>query len=356
MIDASQCRLHRTDTRKHYDADAAIRQQTRKACARIAISQIDVYQCHVRLGAVGNFQSFIQRAGRTHRRMARIIDHLLKIKRNEGIVFAKQNGFHDQHAPCRIDQSGNASAYDWFPRFFASASGKGHKNAAGMSAFEMAVMTEKRIVFDDAQPHCFAKVAFAVLPPAALLPASPHELTEAETRGVQARGFLARRAFARATIAQHGSLLADGIDIRIAQSGALVLAAPQGLHLSLAGREDFCAVALSSRPVGIDIEPVVPAVPVLTMLHSAEIQAVEQAADVSSAFLIRWCAKEAWFKARATGFDREPSSLEIIMDDAGSQRFRVMDHDNNCIAGQGEVLNIVLAKRAFIAAVVTLAA
>ena len=213
------------------------------------------------------------------------------------------------------------------------------------------MISERQIVLGQTR----SQATFALLPQTSELAPLLQELAEAKKRGVHAQRFLARRAFVRATIARQCNVLAETVDIRIAPSGALVLATPHGLHLSLAGRDDFCAMVVSSLPIGIDIEPVVPAEPILTVLHQNEIQVVKRAPDPSSAFLVRWCAKEAWFKARATGFDREPSSLEIIMDDSEGQRFRVMDHASTSICGQGKVLNIALSGRAFIAAIVTLA-
>ncbi|SFI67166.1 4'-phosphopantetheinyl transferase superfamily protein [Bosea sp. OK403] len=141
-----------------------------------------------------------------------------------------------------------------------------------------------------------------------------------------------RRETARTIIAAQLSLPIEVIAIGHDQRGRPLLAQPvaTGLHLSLATRAGFVALALAQAPVGVDVERVEPlATPPLATLHPLEREALlalpEQARPLAFAQL--WAAKEAYVKALGTGFARAPESFAITF--ASLETFSVSDPERS---------------------------
>jgi phosphopantetheinyl transferase len=127
-----------------------------------------------------------------------------------------------------------------------------------------------------------------------------------------------RRETARTIIAAQLGLPIEVIAIGHDQRGRPLLARPAatGLHLSLATRAGFVALALAHRPVGVDVERVEPlAAPPLVALHPQERRALLALPEPAQppAFAQLWAAKEAYVKALGTGFARAPESFSVTL-------------------------------------------
>jgi phosphopantetheinyl transferase len=204
----------------------------------------------------------------------------------------------------------------------------------------------------------FADVHVYALDMTSALKPTSRDLAEAPKREPLRSRFFARRGFAREMVASRVGVAARDVTIGHDESGAPVVIAPQtGLHLSLAGRETFCAVAIAPRPIGVDIEPLESmAAPVCDALHPRERAALAALDDVArhEAFLRWWTAKEAYLKALRTGFSRDPSLIEIVEAEEG--RFAVRDGELTPSLDAAEWRQIELSGCGFIAACVVLPA
>lgn len=166
-------------------------------------------------------------------------------------------------------------------------------------------------------------------PPA--IPPSPHDLAEAPARDPHRARFLARRAFARALLAARLDCPPQAIEIARDARGAPQIVAPQvvapssRLHVSFSSRENLCAIALAQTPVGVDLEILdVPFEPPWGALHEGERRRIAASGDPHETFMAVWTAKEAWLKAQGVGLLREPSGIEIRLEEGG---FGVFDRE-----------------------------
>lgn len=137
-----------------------------------------------------------------------------------------------------------------------------------------------------------------------------------------------RRETARAILARQLATTPDAITIAHEEGGRPLLAGPagRGLQISLATRAGLVAVALATRPVGIDVERVDPAAePPYAALHPDEAGLLRAtgAADRPFAFARLWAAKEAYVKALGTGFLRAPESFAVRL--LSAEGFRIHD-------------------------------
>ena len=138
---------------------------------------------------------------------------------------------------------------------------------------------------------------------------------EARPGASDRRLFRARRAVLRAFAAQCAGVEAREIVIGYDGPGA-----PRvhglALHVSAAGRGRCAALAVSSAPVGVDIEPCAPAPePIADVLHAMERVSLSAAPeDLRAALFLRvWCAKEAYLKALGEGLTRDPASVAVTL-------------------------------------------
>ncbi|MEV0284410.1 4'-phosphopantetheinyl transferase superfamily protein [Kribbella sp. NPDC050820] len=103
----------------------------------------------------------------------------------------------------------------------------------------------------------------------------------------------------------HGKVRADGVELSVTHSGELV------------------GVAVSERPVGLDVEKVDPAIDIDGLarlsLAEAEIAQLVTAADKPRAFLRQWTRKEAIVKATGAGLREDlrtitgvPEGMQVI--------------------------------------------
>lgn len=175
------------------------------------------------------------------------------------------------------------------------------------------------------------------------------EAPEGETR----EAFLRRRTATRRLVAEKLGVEPREVEIGHDRRGAPRLLAPQApLCLSISGRADFCAIALASSAIGVDIEPLQPETsPVWSALHASEtamLRVLPKDAQ-SEAFLRFWTAKEAYLKALGSGFSREPAAIAVDLD------FRLCDEGAPIPLSAGEWRIVELAGRKFLIGCVLLA-
>ena len=201
-----------------------------------------------------------------------------------------------------------------------------------------------RIATTDAQ-------VFALLLDSADLALNVRDLAEAP-KGETREAFLRRRAATRRLVAARLGLAPADVEIgRDAQGAPRLLAPHAPLCLSVSGRADFCAIALGSSAVGVDIEPLeIEAEPVWSVLHPSEASLLRALSPVAQAeaFLRLWTAKEAYLKALGSGFSREPATIAADLD------FRLVDEGIEVPLAAREWRVVRLAGRKFLIACVVL--
>lgn len=165
------------------------------------------------------------------------------------------------------------------------------------------------------------------------------DLAEAP-KGPTREAFWRRRVATRRLVAERLAVAPAEVEVGHDQNGApRVLRPDAGLYVSVSGRADFCAIALASSPIGVDIEPLEPATePVWSALHAREAALLRPLPGHAQgeAFLRLWTAKEAYLKALGTGFTREPAAIAVDFD------FHVLDPDSEArrLAGEWRVLTL----------------
>ena len=166
---------------------------------------------------------------------------------------------------------------------------------------------------------------------------TPSDLDDAGRRSGEARRlFLARRAALRHLVGHQLELDAETVVIGYDGQGMPRVRAPRGgVFVSVSGRGPIAGLAVSSAPIGIDLEPLETeaAIP-WAVLTAAERGLVEGLAERerAAAFLRHWTAKEAYLKACGTGLLRDPADVEVRWAEAG--RFSIFDA-GRLVAGQG---------------------
>jgi phosphopantetheinyl transferase len=152
--------------------------------------------------------------------------------------------------------------------------------------------------------------------------------TQADLARVTAYGeaardyFFKRHSLLRHLIALRLGCAAEDVVVSHDKAGAPQLLAParqEALYLSLSGRGSFAALALASRPIGVDLEILSPLADVPeAMLHPNEQARLADldAANRHKAFLEIWTLKEAYLKALRIGLSREPAEIDVAFEGA----------------------------------------
>jgi len=198
-------------------------------------------------------------------------------------------------------------------------------------------------------------VVVCALTAASFIEPTPRDLAEAPARDPARARFFERRALTRGVVAARLGIDPQSVTIGHAPSGAPVVLTPRGApHVSISGRDDFCAVALAPCAVGVDIEPINDAAePAWNVLGDGERLALGALVGGAraEAFLRLWTGKEAYLKALGEGLAREPREIEISL--LNNAAFLVRDRGApvSCVAEQRR---IALGGREFIASVVVL--
>lgn len=167
-----------------------------------------------------------------------------------------------------------------------------------------------------------------LLAPLLELAPTKRDLADAQKPLAGPRGyFLKRRALLRHFAGLWIGCAAEDVVIAHDADGApRVLAPDANVFVSVSARGAYAGLAVSDRPVGIDIELAAPPrEPVWDALHRgerAEIEADWRESGRDARFIDVWLAKEAYLKALGTGLKRDPSGISILFDGG---EFRVAD-------------------------------
>ncbi|MDP2356303.1 MAG: 4'-phosphopantetheinyl transferase superfamily protein [Beijerinckiaceae bacterium] len=140
------------------------------------------------------------------------------------------------------------------------------------------------------------------------------DLADAHYPGASGRShFIERRVVLRAFAARCAGADPDAIRINYDEHGAPRVDGVD-LFVSVSSRGGRVALAVASSPVGVDLEPVEVAGPVIEdVLGKRERQVLERlSTDARTrAFVQIWTAKEAYLKAIGRGFKRDPTLVNI---------------------------------------------
>ncbi len=178
------------------------------------------------------------------------------------------------------------------------------------------------------------------------LPALPQPLmSEVMTsrQHADSEGFLARRRAIRALAACILGGVPERIIIGQTRSGAPYLENAD-LSISFSSRAPISAVALAQRPVGVDVERIVPVETIpWNMLRQGEREALLALPPPrqGEAFTRLWAAKEAYAKALGQGFLLPPETL--VIEPGGVARFRPLDGQSSLPTGVVSVTRLDLS-------------
>ena len=175
------------------------------------------------------------------------------------------------------------------------------------------------------------------LKPSCVLPPTREDDADRAFPGASGRSrFQERRSLLRAFVGNQTGCAGESVIVSYDPEGAPRVVAPsKGLWISTAGRGDLVALVCAVKPVGIDLEILDETIePVDTVLHPVERTALlllDPAARVR-AFLRIWTMKEAWLKARRTGFRRDPCEVAILEQPKDRARIEDAGATVNCTA------------------------
>ncbi len=167
----------------------------------------------------------------------------------------------------------------------------------------------------------FARVLVCDLHDPALAPSrsiAPHagDLADAHYPGASGRShFIERRVLLRALVARCLGAAPEDVRIFYDEHGAPRVGGAD-VFVSVSSRGERVALAVASSPVGVDLEPVEEAGPVIfDVLGKRERQTLERlsSAERARVFVHIWTAKEAYLKAIGRGFKRDPALVNIAL-------------------------------------------
>ena len=190
-----------------------------------------------------------------------------------------------------------------------------------------------------------------------LLRPAPHALDfKDETRpGASDRAyFLARRAALRSLVGLCASCPGEDVRIGYDGPGAPRVLVPDGVDVSVSGRGALAALAVSSQPVGVDMEVLHKDVEIIrSVLHPQE---RGQLADMYDAekqrqFLRIWTAKEAFLKALGLGLTIDPAEVLV---DFSDERIEAIRYKGDIALVAGGLMEAVFEGALVIAACVVL--
>ena len=99
------------------------------------------------------------------------------------------------------------------------------------------------------------------------------------------------------------------------ENGKLYLTKHPEIHVNLSHSGDYAVCAISTKPVGIDIQHCAPYDGMINrFLHADEIKYIETSADEASAFYEVWTKKESLFKACGKGISAGLNTVSVLTD------------------------------------------
>ena len=110
-----------------------------------------------------------------------------------------------------------------------------------------------------------------------------------------------------------------------------------GIHFSISHADERVMVAVSDRPVGCDVERIVPfdesvARQCLTDEELAAVKGATPGLDRDREFIRLWARKEAYVKAVGRGLGIEPKSVSVLAGEfPPGWRFRDLDFPDGCL-------------------------
>jgi len=129
---------------------------------------------------------------------------------------------------------------------------------------------------------------------------------------------LMRRRLLRAMAADVLDRHPDAVRFERGAEGRVRITGPERLYTSVAGRGGWTALAMSSRPVGVDVEAYAPDLdPPLGLLQPEEQNAILAGPDPMRLFLRFWTAREAYLKAGGRGLSVMPDQIRAEERDGG---------------------------------------
>lgn len=140
------------------------------------------------------------------------------------------------------------------------------------------------------------------------------DLADAALFSTSARGAgrLWRRRLLRATAARCLGRPPQALSIVRSPEGAPSITSPQRLCVSQSAQGGWTLIGLCEHPLGVDLEPDIPAPLPLDVLHPAEARALKPLDQVAQlqAFTRLWTVKESVLKALGRGLIEDPAGLE----------------------------------------------
>jgi hypothetical protein len=135
------------------------------------------------------------------------------------------------------------------------------------------------------------------------------------------------------------------------QRGAVIVTpARSGLFLSSASRAGVAALAVARCPTGVDIEVITPDIEIAwNAIHRDEREdlVAMREEERGRAFLTLWTAKEAYYKALQSGFERDPTQFSVRLRDGTAEV------DDPSFAGRAEIIvrSLEMASAEFVVSV-----
>ncbi len=126
------------------------------------------------------------------------------------------------------------------------------------------------------------------------------------------KSILLSQGFAKDKISEEFSIPKKDVIFSVTNQGKPYCKSHPEIHFSLSHSEDYIALAISEKEVGIDIEKIREARQKLIEKVCAEneIKRIFSSENPHAAFTEIWTRKEAYLKALGTGIDRELTSID----------------------------------------------
>ncbi len=128
-------------------------------------------------------------------------------------------------------------------------------------------------------------------------------------------------------LAHGGTKALDDIEVHVDELGKPFVSGP--FHVSISHKGDLAIGAVSSRPIGVDMEtyrPVSMRMQKYYLATDEQVYFADKYGDRGA--IIAWTIKESYLKALGTGFILSPLSFTIAIDEIESNQFSVLNKDN----------------------------